>query len=154
MKNTFDFCIGLDPSINTMGFACFEFATKKLVLHTTNLFECMKLIESYKEKGLCKIYVEDPHTNSGYVKGVKSKGKEQGAGAVKAVFKSIQQLCEYHSISYQRVSVQATHKLNFAKNKNLFKELSQYNKRSSVHAREAFACIFPQIAHLIRHKTL
>jgi hypothetical protein len=130
--------IGVDPGVKT-GYA--EWCTDKkklLTVETKNIITAMSEITMI----LCtrkdvKLIIEDARIKKFHLD--HSQSRAQGVGSIKRDCKVWEEFCNFHNIEVQFV---IPNKRITKLNKDQFKKITGWDKRSSEHARDAAMLVF------------
>lgn len=129
--------IGIDCGKNT-GLAVWNSIEKNFeLILTLPIHQALDLIKEYPKEDIF-LFIENPHTYVPFGGRVQT-GMLQGAGSVKRDYTIWKDFCEDYKISYKGTRVQKGMKKLPAKD---FKEITGWEGRTSVHARDAAMIVY------------
>lgn len=138
----YEFLIGIDIGVET-GFSVYDTHKKTLVsCQTTTIHQAQEWVQNYSfQYSSIKVRLEDVNTYIPY-KGVTKQAqasRAQGAGSIKRDLSIWKGWLEHHNIPYDLVGLRDCPK---KVNPEYFKQLTGWEKRTSVHARDAAMLVF------------
>ena len=129
--NHFDLLIGIDPGTDT-GLCIYQSRTS-FELYTLTIIKAIDLVRELHKTQKIKVYIENPNLRKWF--GTSGREKLQGAGSIKRDFAIWKELFISEGIDFVELNPAKVHGLKM--NQTQFNKLTGYEKKSSVHARDA-----------------
>ena len=123
--------IGIDPGTDT-GLCVYRSRTD-FELHTMTIIAAIDLVRQLHETETIRVYIENPNLRKWF--GTTGREKLQGAGSIKRDFAIWKEVLVTYKIDFVELSPKDI--IGLKTKQTQFNQMTGYQKKSSVHARDA-----------------